>query len=103
MDMKIKNETVKLKNGSEGIRGFVAHIIIILKKLLEKEPIIFFELTEKCRNPEHKFFVNAENRLQKLGLAKSNGYIHQSIKDIVLSSANGKDLNLSLKSPYSVV
>lgn len=90
---------VKLKNGSEEPITLVNLVFRVLENLLNNEVMVFIELVCKCRNPQHKLLVG-EKRLQELSLME-NGIIHNSIRNIVLSSIEGEGLGLCLISPVA--
>ena len=81
---------MKLRNGTEENKGLVVGTTLIIKSMLEKEyeyPMTFWELVRKCKDPNYEIFGGV-NKLAIIntGLMGSDGYIHQSIKNIVLSS-----------------
>lgn len=93
-------ETIKLKNGAEEAKMLVGVIMLSLQELLKEKPIIFYELVQLCRNPEHELFsdvVVAE--LKNTNLIEVAGTVHSSIKNIVLSAVTGEGIDLFLKSP----
>lgn len=47
-------DMVKLKNGSEVPEPVVVTTMMNIELLMEKNPIAFYELVQKCRNPKHK-------------------------------------------------
>lgn len=87
--------TFRLKNGTEEAKGLVATIVLALEKLMETDPLGFFELVKLCRDRDHKPFGNATDRLRDLGLWP----IHDSIRNVVLSAVTGDDLDMALGSP----
>lgn len=93
-------EIAKLKNGREEILSLVTVTMMTLYKLMEENPIALYELTEKCKNPEHIIFGQIEPILQDLALI-NNGQIHDSIKNIILSAIKGEGLELTLINPIS--
>lgn len=60
-----------------------------------------YELVMKCRDKNHQLFGNTGERLKKLRLIEEDGSIHGSIRNIVLSSAEGEGLEMTFKSPVA--
>ncbi len=89
---------VKLKNGSEVAEPIVITTMMNLKLLMNKNPIAFYELVEKCRNSEHEMFGNTREVVEGLALM-NNGTCHETTRDIVLSAVHGEDLGMTLGSP----
>lgn len=92
-------DTIILKNGTEEVKSIVTATMMTLENLVEIHPIAAYELNEICKNPGHKLFGNAEDILNKFGLMDSNGKIHSSIKNVVLSAFEGKELEIHLTNP----
>ena len=91
--------TTKLRNGSEEATALVTVTMMSLKRLFEEKPIVVYELTMKCRDSSHEFFGESESDLQELALVDSDGRIHGSIKNIILSAVQGEGLDMTLGSP----
>lgn len=89
---------VKLKNGSEVPESVVATTMMNLECLMSKNPIAFYELVEKCKNPKHEMFGNTKKVAEELALMNS-GSVHDITKNIVLSAVQGEELNMTLNSP----
>jgi hypothetical protein len=97
-------ESIFLKNGAEESRILVTVTMMSLKALLEDASgaIAFYELNEKCKNPAHNFFSDAIiEQLRSLSLIDSSENVHSSIRNIVISAAEGEGLNLCLGSPVA--
>lgn len=90
---------VMLKNGQEEFKALVVVTMMSLRALLAEQPIAFYELVMKCRNRNHQFFGNAGEKLKGLELVQSDGGVHGSIRNIVLSATSGEGLGLVLHSP----
>lgn len=90
---------VKLKNGSEADISIVVTTMISLEGLINKNPIAFYEFVMKARNPKHDMFGKTQKVVSRLALIDSNGEIHSTVKDIILSAVNGDGLDLKLTSP----
>ncbi len=92
-------ELVELKNGQSEGEGLVRVTMMSLMDLTETNPIAFYELVMKCRDYNHRFFGNTGELLEKTGLVSSNGDVHNSIRNIVLSATDGDGLKMKLGSP----
>jgi len=92
-------QEVVLKNGSREFDKLVSVTMLSLKTLITEKPTVFYDLVMKCRDSSYKYFGNAGEDLQQLGLAQNDGSIHDSIKNIVLSAVSGDDLDMTLASP----
>jgi hypothetical protein len=92
-------QTVILKNGAEESLPLVNVMMMSLRSLMQENPIAFYELVMKCRDHNHKFFGNVGDVLKRLSLVETSGSIHDSIRNIVLSAAEGDGLDMSLGSP----
>ena len=90
---------IKLKNGSEEEKALVVVVMVSLQGLLDKNPILFYELVMKCRDSKHELFGDSGKDLQDLALLQQDGNVHSSVRNIVLSAAQGEDLDLTLISP----
>ena len=80
---------MKLRNGTEEHDGLVVATILIIKRMLSEDypyPMTFWDLVRKCKDPDYELCKVNQESLIKEGLMDSGGYIHQSIKNIVLSS-----------------
>lgn len=94
---------LKLKNGSEEAEPLVKGIMMILNQLMQGLPgaIDAYELVEKCKDPSHKMFGDSEKHLIDIGLMDGLGRIHDSIRNVVLSSAIGEGLELRFENPVA--
>lgn len=92
-------KTVRLRNGSEEAEPAVVAIMVSLRQLMNDNPIALFELVEVSKNASHKPFGNTGEVLKRLSLMEPDGRIHDTIRNIVLSAAEGEGLNLHLVSP----
>jgi len=75
--------------------------MLSLTNLMRENPIAFYELVMKCRNPEHELFGNTGEVLSPLNLIQPNGHVHDGIRNIVLSATEGEELDMTLGSPVS--
>jgi len=92
-------ETLILKNGAEEVESLVRGIMWVLRTLIDKQPGLFYELVMKCRDRQHRFWGDTEERLQRLKLVEANGDVHDSIRNIVLSAVTGDEWEMELASP----
>ena len=88
-----------LKNGSKEASSLVTVTMMNLRKLIESEPIAFFELVSMARDSTHKPFGNTNEVLQRFGLLDTNNCMHDSIKNIILSASTGGGLDMMLDNP----
>lgn len=104
---------VKLKNGSEEFEPLVKTTMLVLEKMFEfreDKPLgslLFYELVEFCKDSNHKFFGNMGKDLEELTLltvvSEGKYQVHGSIKNVVLSAAEGEGLDLCLVNPMRVM
>lgn len=92
--------TVKLKNGSVEAKFVAVATMISLDSLLQDNPIAFYELVTKCRDPKHVMFGKSKSVCENLALMNGD-IVHGSIKNIVLSAVEGDGLDMYLTSPYA--
>ncbi|MEX1112326.1 MAG: hypothetical protein WEC84_02580 [Candidatus Andersenbacteria bacterium] len=92
-------ETVTLKSGAVEAKPAVMATMMSLKHLFESEPIVAYELVMKCRDRNHQFFGNTVDKLKQLSLVQPDGNVHDTIRNIVVSAAQGDGLDMSLGSP----
>ncbi|NQV00641.1 MAG: hypothetical protein HQ537_00760 [Parcubacteria group bacterium] len=83
-------EKVLLRNGSEIDKNIVVAIMVGMEMLLKTENpmdkhILLYELRERCKNPNHEFYADSEEKLKQYGLIQSIG-IHESARNIILSA-----------------
>ena len=95
-----KIQLVQLANGTAVPDVLVTTTMIVLNDLASNDPIVFYELTMKCRDTNHPFWGSTEETLKQAALIKDNGEIHDSVKNIVLSAVKGEDLKMTLGSPF---
>ena len=98
--------TIRLRTGIEEARPLVALIYHQLKELLEKKPIVLFELVMCCRDREHVPWGKTGDDLRALSLLEPDTgcehvRIHDSIRNIVCASVEGEGLDLVLRSPVN--
>ena len=96
--------TFLLKNGSTEAKGLVAAVMMTLDKLMVTKPIVIYEITMLCRDPNHKPFGNCGEDLvmNELAVREAGGKwkVDQSIQNIVLSAVRGEEMqDITLGSP----
>lgn len=96
--MQNTHKVVQLKNGSEEAESLVNVAMITLDNLMATQPILFYELVQKCRDKNHKFFWQTEEKLESMNLV-SGWEIHDSMVNIVLSAVEWENLDMRLTSP----
>lgn len=92
-------ESVMLKNGSEEAIVMVSTVNASISTLMQEKPMVFYELVMKCRDANHQFFGQAGQDLIDLALAQTDGSIHGSVKNIVLSGTEGDGLDMTWGNP----
>lgn len=95
-------EAARLKNGSEEPELIVQVTMDSVSRLMETDPIAFYELVMKCRRQDHELFGNTGEVLQSLALIQdAQGTVSDSIRNVVLSAVEGNGLNMTLVSPFA--
>ena len=97
---------VTLANGDQVHEATVRTVMLQLEKLLETQPIAFYELAMACRNPGHVVFGQCGSRLMERNLIESQCLdgtvsIHTDIRSVVLNAAEGDGGDMHLVSPLS--
>ena len=92
-------KTVVLKNGAEEAQPVVTVAMMSLNRLIQDNPIAFYEMVQVCRDPNHQPFGNTALILKDLSLMEESGQVHDSLRNIVLSATEGDGLDLTLVSP----
>lgn len=82
-------DTVTLKNGSEEFGPAVIAIHLSLTRVFNEDPMAAYDLVMKCRDSNYRMFGNAEERLANLSLMQPGGHIHDTVRNVVLSSVSG--------------
>lgn len=95
--------TVRLRNGTEGTKQFVAVMMIALKGLMEKHPIALYDLHEMAKDSAHQPFGNSKQILSDLYLISDDNSIHESCRNVILSAMEGEGRNLRLTNPLSSI
>jgi phosphomannomutase len=66
---------------------------------MQTNPIAFYELVMKARDPNHRFFGDTKEVLQRLEFVQPNGNLYDSIRNVVVSAVEGEGLGMGLASP----
>lgn len=91
-------ETVKLRNGAEEVKPAVQAVMMSLRSL---DPIAQYELVMKARDRDHELFGHSGEKLKALKLIEPNGRMHDTVRNVVLSAAEGDGLNMTIGSPVA--
>ena len=92
-------ELVRLKNGIEEAKSLVIIVSDSISRMIKEDPIVLYELVMKCRDRNHRCFGNTADVLKQLALLQSDNSVHSSIRNIVLSSAEGDGSNMEFVNP----
>lgn len=92
-------KTIELKNGTTEAEGLVSVTMMSLSHLIQENAMGFYELVMKCRDRDHQFWGDIAKDLKNLGLVESDGRVHGSIRNIVLSAVIGEGMGMTLGSP----
>lgn len=100
-EAKTQEEGVTLKNGAEEHHGLVKVLCgLVLPKLMEEDPITFYELVMLARDSKHKIFSDVQKKkLQDLNLLEQTGGLHSSTANIVRCAVDGEGLKMRLVNP----
>ena len=89
----------KLRTGTEYPDALVTSIYLNLERVLEIDPIAFYEVVELARDPHHDLWGDTQI-LQDHALVQVDGTMLNAVRDVVLASVAGDEENLRLVSPY---
>ena len=101
MEEKKEGKKVKLRNGKEEIESLVWSTGTSLKELLKKKPMALYHLVMKCRDHNYQLTDKVAEYLKSQDLILQDGTVHDSIKNIVLSTVVGEGINMELVSPLA--
>ena len=98
-------EMIRMKNGSEECSAIVTATTMALRDLWGGgEAIAVVELVSLCKDSQHKLFAGTREGLHRLALLERNGdsfTVHDSVRNVVLSSVEGEGLDMRLVSPVA--
>lgn len=90
-------KTAELRDGTEASVPLVAVITLILLQLLESEPITFYELVMKSRDPSHKVWPGTTF---PPGIMCGD-QVAGGVADIVRNAVTGDNADMQLRAPTS--
>lgn len=103
----ITHKLVLLKNGTQESEIAVRVVMISLRGLLRGDLLemsALYDLIMLCRNQDHKF---CDDRIKQLlasrSLLQSNGRVHDTIRNVVLSAATVDGFDIRLSDPVQYV
>lgn len=92
-------DTVRLRNGAEEFRPFVALALLAFRALMKENPIAFYELVSVARDRHHRIFGGPDGfaaktlkrtipglRVREDGTAQ----LHDSDRNVLLSAVTGE-------------
>lgn len=92
-------ETVALKNGGQAAPQLIEKTMRSLRHLRLEDPIAFYELISKCKNPEHDYFRDTAFPIKNNGLANADGSIDDTVRAIVLSAIDEHENGTAIVEP----
>ncbi len=99
----MSSELVTLRNGTQEGKAGVAVMHAILSNLMDTQPIVFFELVSFARDRNHKFWGDCGDELVKRNILSKDGTgtysIHETTKNIIVSSVEGDGMDMTLVDP----
>jgi hypothetical protein len=96
---KMSAELVMLKNGRTEAKPLVAVLKTVLETLFTESPVVAYELVMKARDPNHQIWGNCADDLKALNLLHSDGTMHNSTRNIILSAVTGEGFDMILSDP----
>lgn len=94
-------KALKLKNGSEEAEPLVLTTMMAINRIQEDMPIALYDLVMIARDCDYQPFGQIGPELIKSRLLEQDGSMHQSIRNIVLSSFEGEGMDLVRVNPLS--
>ena len=94
-------QEVTLKNGAVEADVMVSVTMLSLESLMKENPIAFYEAAMVSRDRGHVPFGNTGNILKDRSILQSDGSMHDSIRNILLSAIEGDGLDMCLVSPIA--
>lgn len=91
---------VTLKTGEQAPLSTVTAVMLNVHKLLDRDPIAFYELVQLCRTPGNwRLWGDTGRVLRSYDLIQSDDKPHDLIRAIVLSAVTGDGTGMVLGSP----
>lgn len=91
--------TVTLRNGSEEFAPLIQGLSMAVAGLTEREPLAFYEAVMVARNPKHEPFGGLGKVLRDMAWISQDGTMRDSIRNYLLSSAEGEGLEMVQVNP----
>jgi hypothetical protein len=63
---------------------------MVVANLMESDPICFYELVMKARNPEHQFFGKTGEKLFEMKLLEDDGRVNKDIAHLIKVAVKGE-------------
>lgn len=89
---------ITLTGGVITSHALVACMMLTLQALFDEQPIAFYELVARCRQPEHPLLGGSVAVLEHCGLL-DHGTVPDAVREVVLAAVDGDALGLRLTSP----
>ena len=90
---------VRLRNGAEEAELLVVATMLHLERLYVAEPLAFFDAIMVARDPSYRTFGDVGATLRRLALLDQAGRMHGSIRNVLLSAAEGDGMDMRLVDP----
>ena len=102
----VATTTVTLRNGAVEARALVAVMMVTLRSLFDERPPHAYDLVMLCRDGRYgaEIFPKIAGDLERDQLIRStpNGWaVHDSIRNVVLSSVEGDEIDMVLGNPVA--
>jgi hypothetical protein len=94
-------KNVFLHSGEEHAASLVAVTMKTLRGAFADDAILFYELNEKAKNPNHEMFGATKKKATAMALCDSGGQMHASVREIILNAVEGEGFDLQLKNPVA--
>jgi hypothetical protein len=98
------SDMVKLKNGSEEPLETVTTASLTISEIAQSGIVgllAIYDIRKKVEDPNYQISDASVKKLVALGLLESSGIIHDSVRNIVLSSIEIKGTKVTIKSPIA--
>lgn len=98
----MSEQTVTLKSGAVEFRPAVEIIMGMLQDMNNSLPgaLAFHDLVMRCRDKSYPIAVAQLETLEATSLM-TNGWIHETVRAVVLSGVEGDGIDMKLVSPYA--
>ena len=93
---------VRLKNGTKQPISAVTAIMIVIRNLMDAEPMAFYELVLLCRDANHELWGATGEILRNRNLITAESKVHETIHSVVLSAVVGDGIiDMHIESPIA--